>query len=70
MAKIIKKRFPKKELNAWLREHRSWDHSKWIDLLDIICQIKVSMNGVLLAPGKRKLGFIWKLKDTETTCRT
>ena len=58
MAKIIKKRFPKKELNAWLREHRSWDHSEWIDLL-IICQIKVSMNGVLLAPGKRKLGFIW-----------
>ena len=34
MAKIIKKRFPKKELNAWLREHRSWDHSEWIDLLD------------------------------------
>ncbi len=24
MAKIIKKRFLKKELNAWLREHRSW----------------------------------------------
>ena len=34
MAKIIKKRFPKKELNACLREHRSWDHSEWIDLLD------------------------------------
>ena len=34
MAKIIKKRFPKKELNAWLREHRSWDHSEQIDLLD------------------------------------
>ena len=34
MAKIIKKRFPKKELNAWLREDRSWDHSEWIDLLD------------------------------------
>ena len=34
MAKRIKKRFPKKELNVWLREHRSWDHSEWIDLLD------------------------------------
>ena len=34
MAKIIKKRFPKKELNAWLREHRSWNLSEWIDLLD------------------------------------
>ena len=34
MAKIIKKRFPKKELNAWLRIHRSWDHSEWMDLLD------------------------------------
>ena len=34
MAKIIKKRFPKKELNAWLREHLSWDPSEWIDQLD------------------------------------
>lgn len=34
MAKIIKKRFSKKKLNAWHREHRSWDHSEWIDLLD------------------------------------
>jgi len=25
---------------------------------------------VLLEPGKKKLGFIRKLKDTETTCRT
>ena len=34
MAKIIRKRFSKKELNAWPREHLSWGHSEWIDLLD------------------------------------
>ena len=34
MAKIIKKCFQKKELNEWLREHRSRDHSKWIELRD------------------------------------
>ena len=33
MATKIKKRFPKKELNSWLREHRSWDHSEWTDLI-------------------------------------
>ena len=34
MDKIIKNRFQKKKLNAWLRERRSWDHSEWVDLLD------------------------------------
>ena len=28
-----KKRFPKKELNYWLRRNYTWDHSKWNDLL-------------------------------------
>ena len=69
MAKIIKKRFPKKELNAWLREHRSWDHSEWIDLLD-----NLSNQGFhewcASGAGQKELGIIWKLNDTETTCRT
>ena len=34
MAKIINKRFPKKELNAWPKEQRLWNLSEWIDLLD------------------------------------
>ena len=33
MATKIKKRFPKKELNSWLRVHLSWDHIEWIDLI-------------------------------------
>ena len=28
-----KKRFPKKELNYWLRRNYTWNHSKWNDLL-------------------------------------
>ncbi len=26
-------RFPKRELNAWLRKHLSWDHQQWLDLI-------------------------------------
>ena len=26
-------RFPKRELNAWLRKHLSWDHQEWLDLV-------------------------------------
>ena len=33
MATKIKKRFPQKELNTWVRLHRSCDHSEWTDLL-------------------------------------
>lgn len=28
-----KKRFPKKELNYWLRRNFTWDHNKWNELL-------------------------------------
>jgi hypothetical protein len=27
------KRFPKKELNTWLKNHMSWDHQQWLDLV-------------------------------------
>ena len=30
----IKKRFPKKELNAWLRVHQKWDYIEWLNLLE------------------------------------
>ena len=26
-------RFPKRELNAWLRKNLSWDHSQWLGLI-------------------------------------
>ena len=29
-----KKRFPKRELNTWLRKHLSWNHEEWLKLID------------------------------------
>ena len=26
--------FPKKELNKWLKAHKTWDHDDWLQLLD------------------------------------
>ena len=34
MPKASKNRFPKKELNTWLRKNSSWDHSKWLELIN------------------------------------
>ena len=28
-----KKRFPKRELNSWLRKHLSWNHEQWLQLI-------------------------------------
>jgi len=61
MATKIKKRFPKKELNSIIASGR---------ICFKICQIKVSMNCVLRLAGKMILDFIWKLNDTETTCKS
>jgi hypothetical protein len=33
MAKSKKKRFPKRELNTWLKNHLSWNHDEWLALL-------------------------------------
>ena len=33
-AKRKKKRFPKRELNTWVRKKTCWDHSEWLNLLD------------------------------------
>jgi len=35
----IKKRFPKKELNAWLRVHQKWDYIEWLNLLDNLTKL-------------------------------
>ena len=26
--------FPKRELNKWLKMHKTWDHDDWLKLLD------------------------------------
>ena len=28
-----KKRFPKRELNTWLRKHLTWNHDEWLELI-------------------------------------
>ncbi|MCM8534440.1 MAG: hypothetical protein NE334_00730 [Lentisphaeraceae bacterium] len=28
-----KKRFPKRELNTWLRKNLSWNHEQWLELV-------------------------------------
>ena len=35
----IKNRFPKKELNAWLRVHQTWDHIEWLNLLENLTKL-------------------------------
>ncbi|EKD51071.1 MAG: hypothetical protein ACD_62C00351G0004 [uncultured bacterium] len=32
--KKVIERFPRKELNAWLKGRECWDHDEWLDLLD------------------------------------
>ena len=29
-----KKRFPKKELNTWVKSHDEWNHDQWLALLE------------------------------------
>ena len=29
-----KKRFPKRELNTWLRKNLTWNHEQWLELID------------------------------------
>jgi len=35
----IKNRFPKKELNAWLRVYQTWDHIEWLNLLENLTKL-------------------------------
>ena len=35
----IKNRFPKKELNVWLRVYQTWDHIKWLNLLEYLTKL-------------------------------
>ena len=35
----IKNRFPKKELNTWLREYQTWDLIEWLNLLENLTKL-------------------------------
>ena len=39
MSAKIKKRFPKKELNTWLRVKQTWDHIEWLNLLENLTKL-------------------------------
>jgi len=61
MATKIKKRFPKKELNSWLRVHRSWDYIEWLNLLENLTKLgfhEWSTSGL----GQREIGFYLETK--------
>jgi len=57
----IKKRFPKKELNAWLRVHQTWDYIEWLNLLENLTELgfhEWSTSGL----GQREIGFFLETK--------
>ncbi|MBC8259969.1 MAG: hypothetical protein H8E38_13190 [SAR324 cluster bacterium] len=56
MAKKIKKRFPKKELNAWLRLHRTWNHNEWLNLLEDLTQLGFH-EWSTCGSGQKNIGF-------------
>ncbi len=30
----VQTRFPKRELNAWLKQNLTWNHQQWLDLIE------------------------------------
>ena len=58
----IKNRFPKKELNAWLRLHQTWDHIEWLNLLENLTKLgfhEWSNSGL----GQREIGVFLETKQ-------
>jgi len=49
-------RFPKKELNAWLRKHLKWDHQDWRELLSSL-ESQGFGDWVSSQEGQNKVGF-------------
>lgn len=56
MSTKIKKRFPKKELNAWLRLHKQWDHHDWLGLLENLTKQGFHDWSASVA-GQKEIGF-------------
>ena len=59
----IKTRFPKKELNAWLRVHQTWwDYIEWMNRLENLTKLgfhEWSTSGL----GQREIGFYLETKQ-------
>ena len=61
MPATIKKRFTKKELNAWLRVYHTWDQIEWLNLLENLTKLgfhEWSTSGL----GQREIGFYLETK--------
>jgi len=56
MTEKINKRFTKKELNAWLRFHKQWNHYDWLTLLDKFTKRALHQWSVSVA-GQKEIGF-------------
>ena len=57
----IKKRFHKKELNAWPRVYQTWDHIEWLNLLENLT--KLGFHGLSSSElGQREIGFYLETK--------
>ncbi|MBT4184614.1 MAG: hypothetical protein HOE10_05125 [Deltaproteobacteria bacterium] len=57
----IKILFPKKELNAWLKVHQTWDLIEWMNLLDNLTKLgfhEWSTSGL----GQREIEFYLETK--------
>ena len=57
----IKNRFPKKELNVWLRVYQTWDYIEWLNLLENLTKLgfhEWSTSGL----GQREIGFYLETK--------
>ena len=57
----IKKRFHKKEINAWLRVNQTWDHIVWLNLLENLTKLgfyEWSSSEL----GQREIGFYLETK--------
>ena len=49
-------RFPKKELNAWLRLHKQWNHHDWLSMLDKLTERSFHQWSISVA-GQKEIGF-------------
>ena len=56
MTEKLNKRFPKKELNTWLRLHKQWNHHDWLSLLDKLTKQGFHQWSVSVA-GQKEIGF-------------
>lgn len=61
MAKIKKKRFPKKELNTWLKKHSQWNHQEWASLIEDL-STQGFHDWTDIEQGRNEIGFYLETK--------